>query len=247
MKRNVFRFVFALHLVVFGAAQSFAGFAAGLAPNGLAPLPTGPFSGHPHPGFPDDSMANVFAPASHLTATPNPWTKTFRWNYAGVGVSPGAMLCIMEQIPLIYPAGTPPAQQMQISDWHEQIVNVQFGLNVSWSSTVTVTANGNTVPSTITGAGTSTLDINFNPLTIPVNTGTTSPLVLRINKYLRYNGPGTITPGGNPNPFFDITVSEYPTTPNPPTTADGPEPTSFLVWGLLTAIVSCVRYRPDAA
>lgn len=100
------------------------------------------------------------------------------------------------------------------TDWHEEIVDVDFDLMFKWAPVAHIIIEGEIVEGVVSEDGQS---VDFDPL--PDLAGTTGPVVIEIHKQLIYMGDGPITPSPASDPPTRITVEEWPTIPEPGTLA----------------------------
>lgn len=128
---------------------------------------------------------------------------------ADTTITPGQAFPVWEFITVFpSPDGTVP------TDWHEEIVFVDFDLPFKWGPLAHIIIDGNVVEGNVSEDGQS---VDFDPL--PNLTGTTGPIDIEIHKELIYCGEVTITPSPASHPPTRIIVEEWPTVPEPGTIA----------------------------
>jgi hypothetical protein len=181
-------------------------------------LPRGPFVG-------DSGLQNNPPTMVEITTTGildnsgQTWTKDIVWNYDGDSISPGDRLCIHEEIVLYNPPVTTPS--LFLADWHETLVPNLVPLE--WEAgTATMTVRRGVTPLPISATAMTSPDgseiwFSFQPLLPDMYAGANSiPIVLDIQKYVKYTGNSVITSGGSQTSLL-IQVTEQPSTPEPGT------------------------------
>jgi hypothetical protein len=210
-------FLFVVALCQTVSCVVWGGSVAGITRTDGEPLETGPFNSEVTSA--GSEIAHTFQ-SMYLTALPNTWTKTFRWQIPGnTGLAPGQKLTIMESIPLIYRQGTNASVQLPISDWHETIVNGDLSEFFQWDSqyaNTNISAHIDSETLTIHPNITFSIDsksvwFDFDPIQIPTQSAASgSPVILDILKQIRWTGP-VLDPLPTSH-YIDVLVSEYPST-----------------------------------
>ncbi len=140
MYRNVCNFLLVTYLGLALSANAADDEVAGISRTDGLPLETGPFDSRATAS--GEEIAYDFQPV-YLTAEPNDWIKTFRWDIpANTGLAPGSRLQVTESLPFLYPdstAGTDHFLRLPISDWHETIVGGELSDFFQWDSQATNT------------------------------------------------------------------------------------------------------------
>ncbi len=188
---------------------------------GINPVPPpGPYVGDDN----NDDMIMVGSPTDPVPIQVDPsgsaWTKQFVINRDGQGWFPGQSVTVMEWL-------TFPPSTLQPIDWHETIDPTSGdGGNFQWAGG-SILIGPNSYPSTQSPDGKS-ISFDFPPIQ------PSDPV--KITKNLVWTGD-TITPGLEGQNNYVITITEQPTI------RQTPEPTAFVVWGLVVAGIAVAARR----